>query len=263
MLAGMRYVLLLLAVLTAFFMPMPLGAMGAQGQLIATIDRFAWLCMVVLVLAAALVVLAIPRRRWRLFAAAGATGILFGIGRLDLVLAGSGIWMLLLAGLTWLFLRLEHLAPTRRIAHVPGPRRPPNGGIGTLAVQHSASADSLPKASAKSRVGAAIVVRHQAGAGVLRDRLRVRVPALARALADRPRSDRSVPFGRRRPAAERRLPFLGRNISTRNSSINVDSAALTWDNRGLIIYAVCDQDRPSPETDTNARTGGRAPVLHD
>ncbi len=119
MLAGMRYVLLLLAVLTAFFMPMPLGAMGAQGQLIATIDRFAWLCMVVLVLAAALVVLAMPRATLGLLAAAGATGILFGIGRLDLVLAGSGIWMLLLAGLTWLFLRLEHWRRTRRTRTFP------------------------------------------------------------------------------------------------------------------------------------------------
>ena len=51
--------------------------------------------------------------------------------------------------------------------------------------------------------------------------------------------------------------------SLNNSSINVDSEARTWDNRGLIIYAVCDQAWPRPETDTNARTGGRAPLLHD
>jgi len=93
--------------------------MGAQGQLIATIDRFAWLCMVVLVLAAALVVLAMPRATLGLFAAAGGTGLLFGIGRLDLVLAGSGIWMLLLAGLTWLALRLEHWRRTRRTRTFP------------------------------------------------------------------------------------------------------------------------------------------------
>ncbi|HEX3301946.1 MAG TPA: hypothetical protein VHR64_03635 [Thermomicrobiales bacterium] len=114
MLVGMRYVLLLLGVLTAFFMPRPLGAMGAQGQLIATIDKFAWLCMIVLVLAAALVVLAMPQATMALFAAAGGTGLLFGIGRLDLVLAGSGAWMLFLAGLTWLFRRIECWRRTRR-----------------------------------------------------------------------------------------------------------------------------------------------------
>jgi hypothetical protein len=53
------------------------------------------------------------------------------------------------------------------------------------------------------------------------------------------------------------FPFLD------NLSINVDSAALTWDNRGLIIYPGLDQAEPRPETDTNARTGGRAPLLHD
>jgi hypothetical protein len=75
--------------------------------------------MVVLVLAAALVVLAMPRATLGLFAAAGGTGLLFGIGRLDLVLAGSGIWMLLLAGLTWLALRLEHWRRTRRTRTFP------------------------------------------------------------------------------------------------------------------------------------------------
>ena len=119
MLAGMRYALLLLGVLTAFFMPRPLGAMGAQGQLIATIDKFAWLCMIVLVLAAALVVLAVPQATMGLFAAAGGTGILFGMGRLDLILAGSGAWMLFLAGLTWLFLRIEHWRRVRRIGTLP------------------------------------------------------------------------------------------------------------------------------------------------
>ena len=88
--------------------------MGAQGQLIATIDKFAWLCMIVLVLAAALVVLAMPQATMVLFAAAGGTGLLFGIGRLDLVLAGSGAWMLFLAGLTWLSLRIECWRRTRR-----------------------------------------------------------------------------------------------------------------------------------------------------
>ena len=119
MLVGMRYVLLLLGVLTAFFMPRPLGAMGAQGQLIATIDRFAWLCMIVLVLSAALVVLAMPEATMGLFAAAGGTGLLFGIGRLDLVLAGSGAWMLFLGGLTWLFLRIEHWRLARRTGTLP------------------------------------------------------------------------------------------------------------------------------------------------
>jgi len=119
MLIGMRYVLLLLGVLTAFFMPRPLGAMGAQGQLIATIDKFAWLCMIVLVLAAALVVLAVPQATMGLFAAAGGIGILFGVGRLDLILAGSGAWMLFLAGLTWLCLKIEHWRRARRIGPLP------------------------------------------------------------------------------------------------------------------------------------------------
>ena len=38
----------------------------------------------------------------RLFAAGGAMGVLFGIGTLNSILLGSGIWVLLLAGLSCL-----------------------------------------------------------------------------------------------------------------------------------------------------------------
>jgi hypothetical protein len=75
--------------------------------------------MIVLVLSAALVVLAMPEATMGLFAAAGGTGILFGIGRLDLVLASSGAWMLFLAGLTWLVLRIEHWRRARRTGSLP------------------------------------------------------------------------------------------------------------------------------------------------
>ena len=114
MLTGMRYALLLLGCLTAFLLPTPYGAEGTQGRLIAVIDEFAWRGMVVLVLAAALVVFAMPRATMALFATAGVAGLLFGVGRLDLVLAGSGLWALLLTGLTWFVLRIERWQQARR-----------------------------------------------------------------------------------------------------------------------------------------------------
>ena len=236
--------------------------MGAQGQLIATIDRFAWLCMIVLVLSAALVVLAMPEATMGLLPRPGDRHPLRNRparsrpGRLR-------CWMLLLAGLTWLFLRIEHLAPRAANPHAPGPRRPPNGVIGTVAMLRGASADSLPKAS-RPNPGSARPSSSASSGCSCSSRWSTRSCSCSGS-----RSGSSASIRRKRairsarPAADRRLPFLGRNISSRNSSINVDSAALTWDNRGLIIYAVCDQDRPRPETDTNARTGGRAPVLHD
>jgi len=114
MLSGMRYVLVVLGVLTSFLLPMPVGAEGWQGALIAVIDYVAWRGMIVFVLAAALVVLAVPRATMGLFAIAGGMGILFGVGRLDLVMVGSGLWAFLLAGLTWLTLRVEQWQQTRR-----------------------------------------------------------------------------------------------------------------------------------------------------
>jgi hypothetical protein len=113
MLADMRYALLLLGCLTAFLLPTPYGAEGTQGRLIALIDEFAWRGMVVLVLAAALVVFAVPRVTMALFAMAGLAGLLFGVGRLDLVLAGSGLWAFLLAGLTWFTIRVEQWRRSR------------------------------------------------------------------------------------------------------------------------------------------------------
>ena len=119
MLAGMRYVLLLLGVLTAFFMPRPLGAMGAQGQLIATIDRFAWLCMIVLAFRRPLVVLAMPEATMGLSSASAGSASSWD-RRLDPVLAGSGAWMLFLAGLTSLCYRMEKaLASQREPARSP------------------------------------------------------------------------------------------------------------------------------------------------
>jgi hypothetical protein len=109
----MRYALLLLGCLTSFLLPTPFGAEGTQGQLIAMIDGLAWRGMVVLVLAAALVVFAMPRVTMGLFAIAGVVGLLFGVGRLDLVLVGSGVWAFLLAGLTWLILRAEQWRRSR------------------------------------------------------------------------------------------------------------------------------------------------------
>ena len=114
----MRYALLLLGCLTAFLLPTPYGAEGTQGRLIAVIDEFAWRGMVVLVLAAALVVLAMPRATMALFAVAGVAGLLFGVGRLDLVLVGSGLWAFLLTGLTWLILRVEQWQETRRTRQI-------------------------------------------------------------------------------------------------------------------------------------------------
>jgi hypothetical protein len=114
----MRYALLLLGCLTAFLLPTPYGAEGTQGRLIAVIDEFAWRGMVVLILAAALVVFAMPRATMALFALAGVAGLLFGVGRLDLVLAGSGLWAVLLAGLTWLMLRVEQWQQTRSASRI-------------------------------------------------------------------------------------------------------------------------------------------------
>lgn len=122
----MRYLLLLAGVLTAFFLPAPVTGGHGRGRLIDSIDTVAWTSVVVLVLAASLLATPAPRASMRLFAAGGVTGVLFGIGTLNAVLLGSGIWVLVLAGLS--FLRWRHFSWLRVSARRSLPASPNASG---------------------------------------------------------------------------------------------------------------------------------------
>lgn len=118
----MRYLLLLAGVLTAFFLPAPVTGAHGRGRLIDSIDTFAWSSIVMLVLAASLLATPAPQASTRLFAAGGVTGVLFGVGTLNAVLLGSGIWVLFLAGLSCL--RRRHFAWLRHLANRTVPASP-------------------------------------------------------------------------------------------------------------------------------------------
>ena len=98
----MRYLQFVAGVLTSLFLPAPVNSATGRTRLLDSLDTFAWSAIIVLVLAGALLATGAPRASMRLYALGGAVGVIFGVGTLNAILLGSGLWIWVLAGLAFL-----------------------------------------------------------------------------------------------------------------------------------------------------------------
>ena len=126
----LRYVLFVVGVCSCFVLPAPLhGYYDVNGvpTIVHDIVAIAALVVVTMVLGGSLVSLILPRATFWLFTAAGCIGVLVGVGTLQPFMIASGVWVLFLAGLSYLGLRLSH----RRRSGVSKHHQPHQMGLST------------------------------------------------------------------------------------------------------------------------------------
>jgi hypothetical protein len=99
---AVRYLQFVAGVMTSFFLPAPVNSATGRTRLLDSLDTFAWSTIIVLVLAGALLATGAPRASMRLYALGGAIGVIFGVGTLNAILLGSGLWISFLAALAFI-----------------------------------------------------------------------------------------------------------------------------------------------------------------